>query len=844
MLISLEWLDEYIDILDLDSDSICDLLTQLGHEVETVQSIPALSERIVVGEILKTEKHPQADKLNLCEVKWSLTEPPASVVCGADNLRKGLKVVFAQIASVLPDGFKLKESKIRGVLSQGMCCSEKELGFSDEHDEIIELPDYLEIGKTIESYCPRADTILELSITPNRGDCLSYLGIARELAAKLGRPLRKAKFAKKPSTSEEQAVDFKVEVEESVGCHRFVARKLSYTDKKTNSPLWLKKRLNAAGMRPISLLVDISNYVMLETGQPNHAYDSQLLAGKTLKVRKATDKESLTLLDGQKVSLQSEDILIADADKAVGIAGVIGGQDTEVGSGTKEILLEVAHFLPNLIRKTAKRLALNTEASYRFERGIDLAQLPWVADRFESLLQQTLKEQGVEQTEALSSTVDFFPNPPKPRLVALRLERCQKVLGDKALTLEICQSLLSSLGCSLEDNTDERMLFSIPSFRLDIEREIDLIEEVARLRGFSVIPYEIPAMNIEPNKEHDFISFSEKVKLSLAKQGLVEVVTFPFVSGKQMEKMGLSSKHCLYPSVELQNPLSEELSFLQTTLVPNLLSSLLHNRNRGYKGSHLFEVSHAYSQAKSEHNNDSSFAWLKKSECFVGDAYQKEERILEYPLCSFILDHPFLSQAWSASETALSFYHGKKVIEDLLSAFSQISLSWQTITADAYPWLHPGRSARLLVDGRELAWVGELHPQMVMDHGLGLDAIIAGEIALELLFAVLSGNKKQAIACELKRFPPVTRDLAFLLDRSLTYADLAKAIEDFPQKKHCKSFKLFDVYEGEGVSDSKKSMAMSFSFEAQDKTLTDKEVEKEISALLSWLSKSHGVKLR
>ena len=516
MLVSYEWLNQYIDITDLDPETIATTLTNIGLEVEGVEHPTPIDSKVVIGKILEAAPHPNADSLQCCRVDIG-EEEPIAVVCGAPNAAAGKVVAFAQVGSVLPGNFKIKANKIRGEKSHGMICSEKELGMSDDHGGIIELDSDAAIGSPVESLMPKNRFVFDISITPNRSDCLSYIGIARDLGAKLNRPLKlhvpDTRIIEQVQTveSKNSLTTTSTKVEE---CGRFVGMRVSGI-KQSDTPQWMRRRLEAAGMRSLNLIVDITNYVLLEMGQPIHAYDAAKISGSQLTARAAKSGETLTALDGNTIELSGGEIIIADQDKAVALAGIMGGLNSEVSADTSEIIVEVAEFAPNLIRKFSKYHGMHTEASHRFERGVNAEILPAVAMRVFQLLQECT----LDAEPCITGYCDYNPDPRPKKRIALRLSRLKATLGISSPTIETCTKLLSALELELLDQTDDRMLFEIPAFRHDLQREIDLIEEVARLIGYDKIPAELPKMQIGKTPEDPFLSFTDKVKTTLTAMG-------------------------------------------------------------------------------------------------------------------------------------------------------------------------------------------------------------------------------------------------------------------------------------------------------------------------------------
>jgi phenylalanyl-tRNA synthetase beta chain len=814
MLISRSWLQEYIDISDLSVATIAETLVDLGIEVEKVSVHAGLDHGIVVGEILEVVRHPNADSLNLCQV--TIGGAAKQIVCGAHNVRKGLRVAVATLGSVLPGALTIKAAKIRGIASEGMICSVRELNLGDDHDGIWELDASWELGAPVSRLQGCDDTVFELSITPNRGDCLSYLGIARDLAARLGRPLQRPEVAELPSTGIRCKDTLRIEVDPDVGCARFCAFTVSGAAARP-SPEWLQKRLLVSGLRPINMIVDVTNYCMLELGQPSHAYDRRFIKGGVLRVHGITREEKVSLLDGRQVSAMREDIVISDAAQVLGFAGVMGGAVAEIRDDSSELVIEIAHFFPRSIRKTSRRLGITSDASMRFERGIDISSSDFALRRIAALLQRCAQEIGLEGLQCSEDFLEYYPEPACERKIALRLPRLRQLLGMWDLSIDTCVDALAGLEITLLDKTDERMLFAVPHFRHDLHREVDLIEEVARMIGFSAIPYQLPRMMIQANYEDPLVQFSEKLREKVASLGMSEAINFPFIGAEDLDNLQLSAAHDLRKVVVLANPLSADISFMQSNTLPNLLKALARNRRYGQKGARLFECARGYSA--------------------------EGEVIRETALLGGILDAQFVAKGWQDEARTADFFHAKGLLSSLCSFLGRKELSWQPADAKLYPWLHPSASALISCEGQHLGWLGELHPQVAIAFDLGNEVPVVFELDMQKLYRAFADTSGATYALA-RRFPPVVRDFAFLVNSSLTYQELSDTIMRNPERQYLHEVSLFDLYVGAGIPEGKKSMALSFAFAAADKTLTDQEVDREATSVLQWLEKNLGVSVR
>ena len=850
MKVSLRWLKRYVDLEDLSTKEIAATLTGLGLEVEDYQNIAGIHEKVIVGKIEKTQPHPNADSLQLCKVNVGSDEQLLDIVCGAPNAREGIYVAVATVGATLPGDFKIKASKIRGEKSAGMLCSQSELEIGNDSDGIMELSQEFSLGSQLADELSMKDTVFEIGLTPNRADCLGHIGIARDLAAKLQKPLRlpdvkdTLSSSKLSSTSTADKLEIKVASPELSA--RFAAlymKDVSVVD----SPTWLQSQLLSAGMRPINLVVDVTNFVMLEYGQPIHAYDLRDIQGATIEVRNAVAKEKIITLDAQERILDHSDIVIADASKAIGIAGVMGGENSEVKTDTSEIIIEVAHFNQTLVRKTAKRLAIHSEASHRFERGVDETKAIEVAERVASLLIDCSRELKLEREPKLASTaLDYHPTPRSLAKVALRTERLRAVTGIRVLTQQQAIDYLEGLGFQFLDKTDERAVFTVPSWRLDCQREIDLIEEVVRVHGYEQIPYKLPIMEIGGIKENPFIEFIEQCKTSAAMLGLTETISFPFIEQKQLNDLKISEDHVWNALVRLTNPLVEDQCFLRPTLLPSLMVATLGNRRHGRAGTKLFEVARAF--------YDPGQVPLKKAypelTSLVSEAGKHVSRpelanlpAHERNLLGGLLDQPLYEKDWQSDVEFAGFFAGKKLIESFLGSFGLSPASYSLTEKEQFPFLHPGASALIAIDNKPIGFLGEIHPEVALAYDLsGQESPVVFELYLDEVFQAM--ERQRNFDTSIQKYPSVKRDLALVFSSNVTHAEVEKCMGTFNRRKNLRSFNLFDVYQGDKLPESKKSMAFSLEFQSEKKSLTDKEVEKEVSALIAWFGEQMGAELR
>jgi phenylalanyl-tRNA synthetase beta chain len=841
MLVSRNWLHEYVNLESVNDEDLDRILTGLGLEVESVTKIAPLDDLLVVGEIVKADRHPNADTLQVCTVSTGGSEN-LQIVCGAANARAGIKVAVAQIGTLLPGNFKIKESKIRGEKSFGMLCSESELGLSEASEGILELDSSKPLGSKVNSFIKTGDSIFEISLTPNRSDCNGLIGIARDLAAKTGKPLNHPKPQTEVQDSLLVSNPVKVELHPNSGCERFAAVYISNIENGP-SPLWLQKRLESAGMRPINMIVDITNYVMFEMNQPIHAYDERQVKGKSIFVRKGKSNETLTTIDKKVVEIDPSDIVICDAEGVIGLAGIMGGLNSEVKDDTKNIVVEIASFDPTCVRRTSKRHGFHTEASHRFERGVDIENILEVASRIIDLFVLCSQQTGKPQPSVSKTVLDIYPKVVKRPRIALRLDRARKILGLLSLTAETCIKHLTALEFKLIDRKDDRLLFEVPLWRVDVTREIDLIEEIARLESFDRIPYRMPVMEIAPLKENPFVRFTEDSKTLFAALGMTEVITYPFTSIGDYQNLLVSEEHPFHPSVELSNPLVQDHSWMQTTGIIGLLKATQRNHRFQRKGARLFEFGkafHDFSSRKIDSEKFPSFSGLLiRPLHYTHRAFGEPGRPTEKQFASFILDFPFQKKNWAGAESAPSFFDAKQVVERLLKSFSVKNTSFSRPSPEELPFLHPTASAVLRSGTAILGWIGELHPKVAHTYGFEMtQSPVVCELDLESIYN--AANQKAVIETETFEFPHALRDLAFTVEDSVSHSQIMNTLNTFKRKKYLISLELFDVFSGEGIPKGKKSMAYSLTFRAPGKTLQDQDVEKEIQSFMEHLTTDLG----
>lgn len=782
MNVTYNWLKEFVDF-DLVPEELAALLTMLGLEVESMENLGAGLDDVVVALVEEKRQHPNADKLSVCRVNNG-TEV-LDVVCGAQNFKQGDTVALAQIGAVLPGDFKIKRSKIRGEESCGMLCSEKELGFAEESAGIIVFPpEIAPLGTPVFTALGRKDTFFEVGLTPNRSDCLSVIGIARDIAAKLGLKL----------TSQDQAV---VEGPENVGsvigvtveapdlCPRYAARYISGCTV-APSPEWLVTRLTTIGIRSINNVVDVTNLIMMELGQPLHAFDCDRLSGKRIVVRSAQEGEPFTTLDNQVRVLTSADLVICDAERPVALAGVMGGLNSEIENTTTSILLESAFFKPTTIRKTSKRLGLHTESSHRFERGIDINSVTRALDRAASLIVELAG--GVMAQGCL----DVYPGKSERTAIMFQPEAANKLIGVD-LGREVIIDILTRLECKVAENGDGSVSVIPPHYRIDIEREIDLIEEVARLNGYDKIPATMPIARVVSDRPTRHQEIEKQVRDLLVNNGMTEVINFSFTAPEAAGKLLLTEEDPRRLAIKLANPLVDEQSVMKTTLLPGLLETTARNMNFRSLDLKLFEMRRVYYPG-------------------VGEEMPREPLHIVGAI-SGSRD----GDGWSRPNELVDFFDAKGIVETVLEFLDIGGISWTTETPETY--FHPGKSCRIFAGRECIGSVGELHPTVQKNFEIE-KPVFCFELDFEKLVK-LSRTKKTITAPS--RFPDSTRDIALLIPDELEAVKVVDCIR-MVKSKEIEHVQIFDVYRGKGIPEGQKSIAVRIRYRSFERTLGEEEI--------------------
>lgn len=801
MIVTYNWLKEYVDI-DLSPESLADLLTMIGLEVEGVHSVGGGMDDVVVALVEERAQHPNADKLSLCRVNSG--KEVLSIVCGARNFKAGDKVALARIGAVLPGDFRIKRSKIRGSESFGMLCSEKELGLAEESEGIMILDPALELGIPLFDALGLKDTVFEIGLTPNRADCLSVIGVAREIAAKLGKRVKYPEFQLKESGA---AITEKasVKVEDPDLCPRYTARYIGGCTI-APSPAWMVNRLNAVGIRSINNVVDITNYVLLEYGHPLHAFDFSFIGGGTVIVRRAGEGEVFTTLDGQERVLTGSDLTIRDAGKVIALAGIMGGENSEIRDTTCDILLESACFAPTAIRRTSKRLGMHTESSHRFERGADIQVLPSALDRAAGLIAELAGgtiAQGV---------IDVYPQPVDPRVIAVRLDRIAQILG-VGLSGDAVTEMFRNLEFSVTPAEPGVLQVTVPTFRVDIEREIDLIEEAARLNGYENIPVTMPEVRLFSDRPSRHQRLGRRIRDILVAHGLSEVVNYSFINPKSLDRILLPQDDPRRNCVEILNPLTEEQSVMRTSLLPGLLETAARNASFRLLNLHLFEMRRVY---------------LANQERELPD-----EPVFVAGLMSGARD----PEVWNRTTEPVDFYDAKGLLENILGSLAIERLKFEAVEPE--PYFHPGKSCRVYSGEELLGLFGELHPTVQENYGFE-KPVYYFELNFEQL---VTFSADVSSVSPPPRFPDTFRDIAMLVGDEIASGAIVECIRGnrIPEME---GVEIFDLYKGSSIPAGQKSIAVRVRYRSNERTLTDEEVNRLHQRVVANLQKKINITIR
>ena len=791
MKFSEQWLRGWVNP-QVGRDELVARLSMAGLEVDSVTPAAGVFSGVVVGEVLSTEQHPDADKLRVCQV--SNGSQTFQVVCGAPNVRPGLKIPFAMIGAELPGDFKIKKAKLRGVESNGMLCSQAELQVGEGNDGLMELPADAPVGEDIRVYLNLEDASIEVDLTPNRGDCLSLAGLAREVGALYAAQVTRPVVAVVPVAHDEVR---SVEVLAPAACPRYLGRVIRNVDLSRPTPLWMVERLRRADVRSIDAAVDITNYVMLELGQPLHAFDLAEINGG-IRVRMAEEGEKLVLLDGQEVALRSDTLVIADHTRALAIAGVMGGEHSGVTAKTRDLFLESAFFDQIAVAGKARSYGLHTDASHRYERGVDWKLAREAMERATGLL---LEITGGEAGPIIETVNEQYL--PSIAPITLRAARISQMLGMEMDSAEI-ERLLSALGLTVAADGVGQWRVEVPSHRFDISLEVDLIEELARLYGYNRLPVRYPQARLAPQAKAEARSDLPELRRLLVARGYQEAITYSFIDPKQFELFS--------PGVEpllLANPISNDMAAMRASLWPGLVKSLQHNLNRQQDRVRLFE------------------SGLR----FVGQL----EGLKQEPMLAGVVCGSRLPEGWAQGRDAVDFFDVKADVEAVLGFAG--ALDAFTFVPGKHPALHPGQTARIERDGREVGFVGAIHPEL--SKHLGLDRPV---FVFELVLAEVALGKMPKFH-ELSRFPEVRRDLALLADRDVAASAVLDVIRE-NAGEWLTDLRLFDVYQGKGIDPHRKSLAVGLTWQHPSRTLNDDEVNTTTQNILTSLEKRLNATLR
>lgn len=797
MKFSEKWLRELVNPA-IDTQGLVDQVTMAGLEVDEVEAAAKDFSGVVVGEILTAEQHPNADKLQVCTVSSGSEE--FQVVCGAPNARAGLKTAFATVGAVLPtpDGktFKIKKAKLRQVESFGMLCADDELGISEDHGGIMELPADAPVGTCIRDYLGLDDNIIDVDLTPNRGDCLSITGLAREVGVLNKAPVTFIDAPEVAATIDDQ---FTVGLKDSADCPRYVSRVIRNINPQAETPLWMKQKLERSGVRSIDPVVDVTNFILLELGQPMHAFDLDKLEGGIV-VRRAEQGEKLVLLDGQEVELNTDTLTISDAKGPVAMAGIMGGEPTSVTADTKNIFLESAFFNPITIAGRARSYGLHTDSSHRFERGVDWQLQTKAMNRATALLLEIV---GGE-TGPVIETVDQ-DELPSARQVTLRQSKVNSMLAFEMPAAEI-EEILTRLGLGVEKtSTEGEWSVSVPSYRFDIAIEVDLIEELARVYGYNNLPVRTPMASMPIKANDETIVTIHNVRRALTALGYQEAITYSFIEAGLQKKFDDQ-----YEAIALANPISAEMAVMRTSIWPGLVKAVQYNQNRQQNRVRMFESGQRFLPTD-------------------GD------EIIQENVIAGVITGPRDPEGWNAGKDAVDFFDIKGDLESLLAlggAADEFSF-----VADRHIALHPGQTARIERKGNAIGFIGALHPNLIKELGLN------GTVYLfELNQAALCQGKLPRYD-EISKFPESRRDLALIVDESVAFESIRQITE-----KHAGEFikevTLFDVYQGQGIESGRKSLAVGLTWQHPSRTLNDEEINSAIDAVVSALASKLSATLR
>ncbi len=792
MKLSTLWLREWVNF-SISEQELADQLTMAGLEVDAVSPVAGEFSGVIVAEVISTKPHPDADKLTLCDVNIG-TQTLLKIVCGAANVRSGLKVALAMVGAELPSGLKIKESKLRGELSQGMLCSVTELGLAEQSDGILELEAAAPIGMNLREYLKLEDNILDIDLTPNRADCFSVIGVAREVAV-----LNQISLIDHPIATVPPAMDevLPVHINAPEACPRYCGRIIRRINQHAETPLWMTEKLRRSGIRTVHPVVDIMNYVMLELGQPMHAFDLKCVDGE-VHVRWGRENEALELLDGQQITLNENVLVIADKTNPLAMAGVMGGIESAVQDTTQDVFLESAYFNPIIIAGVARSYGLFSDSSQRYERGVD----PY------------LQTKAIERaTELVLSICGGLPGPVIeaqsashiPKIVTLKFDtRKVKQLTGLSISVDAMRTLLEGLGFLILEQNQEFLEVQVPTHRFDIQLDVDLVEEIIRLYGYDKLQAEPMWMQSQTSTSSVNELISARTAQWFKSRGYHETISYSFVDPELQQ--------VLYPetqAMQLLNPISSELAQMRVGMWPGLLASMIYNVHRQQNTLRFFEMGVVF---------DLKGTQLVERSCVAGLITGEQGGL-----------------NWSEPTRLFDFFDLKGDLQALLAHYQLKQIEF---CAAVHPALHPGQSAEIRIGGQFAGWIGVLHPRLMDALDLTHDVIL-----FELDLATL--NSQQATRYQaISKYPQIRRDLSFLVDESVSSAQIEAAIRSTETQGWLKGFEVFDVYMGKGIPDGKKSLAIAMTLQDSSRTLVDSEINSLISAIINTLEKEFSITLR
>jgi len=792
MKFSENWLREWVSP-KLSTADLAEQLTMAGLEVDAIESLTPAFKGVIVGEIIEVAPHPEADRLQVCRVNSGTKE--LQIVCGAANARPGIKVPLAVIGAELSDNFKIKKAKLRNLESFGMLCAGTELGLDIEGDGLWELPTEAPVGEDLANWLKLDDNTIEVDLTPNRADCLSIQGLAREVGALNKLDVTSPDIISVAPSSDES---FPIKLTSPEGCPRYLGRVIRGIDIDQATPVWMQEKLRRSGLRCIDPVVDVTNYVLLELGQPTHAFDLDRL-DTHLDVRLANKGEKLVLLDGREISLDADTLVIADKKKALAIAGVMGGEFSGVSSTTKNLFIECAYFSPAALAGKARRYGLHTDASHRYERGVDPELTSFAIERITQLL---LNIVGGEAGPVVTSEDTGYL--PVRTAIKLRHQRAEALSGLEFSSDEI-EEILTRLGCVVSAEEESAWQVVPPSWRFDLEIEADLVEELTRVKGYAKIP-EVPLtadLHVKPNPENT--RDDATILAALRARGYREAITYSFIDKDLCRDCGFEDS-----LVELQNPIASDMSVMRPSLLPGLLAVLKRNQDRQEQRLRLYETGLQFNRAE-------------------------DGSILQTATLAGLASGSLYTEQWQSKSQKISFYDVKQDIDTLTAAVDASDIRWEA--SKKISCMHPGRTAVLVIDGEQVGYLGEIHPGL-----LGKLDISGPVILFEIQLNALKSQKVPAFQ-PVERYPSVRRDIAIVLDQNISAADITNVIAK-QGGNLLRTSRIFDIYMGQGIDSNKKSVALSLTFRDSSRTLEEQEVNGLVGLIVAQLEAKLGAKLR